>query len=297
MKLLSVLTLLALLTTSSLKITTIHTSNDGLPSNQVRSLYYDMEANSLWAGTGNGATQFKNSTWQVDKRKINPVINGVSTIFKDSKKNVWFGGLNEFHVASGMEYQTYSIVDDLGINGRVVFSFHEDQDQKIWAATTGGVSVFDGTSWTPLSEGLKHPVVHDIKQDHQSKYWFATRKGGLNIYDGKDWNYLYPEKNCRKILKDGQNMWVGTSEGIIKYNGDTWKVFEEGRTILPMFKGAKGYIWCIADGTDIIRIDQNGKLISYENPTNGQAGEIYDLTQDHKGSVWAGTDSGIFVFH
>ncbi len=291
--------LLAVPYTSNLKITTVYTIAEGLPSNEVRAIFSDSDG-SKWIGTGSGYTKRLNTLWHRDSRSVNPVVHGVSTIFKDSKGNFWFGGLNECHVLEDDTYTTYSIVEDMGIGGRVVFSFHEDQDQNIWIATTGGVSIYDGNGWSPFTteNGLLNNVVHDIDQDKDGNFWFATRKGGLNIFDGTNWKYLYPDMNCRKIFKDDlHNMWVGTNDGIIKFDGTNWQVFEEGKTVLPMFKGKKGFIWCIADGTDILRISTDGKTIEYQDPTLGLAGEIYQLEDDENGSVWAGTDHGLVQFH
>ena len=296
---LTILSLIILNNAPSLKITSSFTTNEGLPNNEVRALYNDPNG-PIWIGSGGGAAWLENAKWQVDTRTINPVVNGVSAIMKDSQGNFWFGGLNEGHVYQGDSYQTFGITDDMGLDGRVIFSFHEDHNDNIWVGTTGGISIFDGAQWEPLTmeHGLSHNVVHDIDQDKNGAFWIATRKGGVNIYDGTNWEYLFPEKNCRKILKDDlNNMWVGTSDGVLMFDGVQWKTFEEGKTVLPMFKGLKGYIWCVANGTDILRISADGKSIYYANPTQNQAGEIYQLEYSDDGSVWAGTDQGIFVFH
>ncbi len=296
---LALLSLVMLVDAPTLRITQSFTVQDGLPNNEVRTLY-DEPNGGFWIGTANGAAWVEDGHWQRDQRALNPVTEGVSTILKDTAGRLWFGGLHKGHVYHGDSYHTFSIEKDLGLNGRVIFSFHEDQNLNIWAATTGGVSIFDGKSWQPFTveHGLKHNAVHDIDQDEHGAFWFATRKGGLNIYDGTDWQYLYPEKNCRKIFKDDlNNMWVGTNDGILMFDGVQWHVFEAGKTVLPMFKGLKGYVWCIANGTDILRVSGNGKVIYYDNPTKSQASEIYALAQGENSAVWAGTDQGILVFN
>lgn len=301
MKLLSIafLTVLSLSISSTLKIKATYTLSEGLPHNSVRAIYND-PAGSIWIGSGSGAAWLKDGNWNVDSREINPVVNSVSTIYKDSKSNFWFGGLREFHVYENDSYQTYSIIEDLGLSGRVVFSFYEDSDQNIWVGTSGGASVFNGSNWQSftIDNGLKDNVIHDINEDKNGNIWFATRNGGINIYDGANWEYLYADKNSRKILRDFENnMWVGTSDGLLKFDGNSWQIFEEGKTVLPMFRGKKEYIWCIANGIDIIRISEEGKPILYENPTNSKANEIYHLEYGKDGTVWAGTDQGIFVFY
>ena len=64
-----------------------------------------------------------------------------------------------------------------------------------------------------------------------------------------------------------------------------------------MFKGKKGYIWCIEDGIHIMRISPTGKVIRYDQPLANKASEIYHLEYGKDGAVWLGTDQGIFVLH
>ena len=284
---------------STLDITSTFTTDEGLPNNEVRAILND-PTGSIWIGSGSGAAWLEGSHWKMDTREINPVVNGVSTLFKDSRGNLWFGGLNEFHVYEDGAYKTYSILEDLGLSGRVVFSFHEDRDHNIWVGTTGGAAVFDGSNWQTFTtdNGLNNNVIHDIDQDKHGNIWFATRKGGIHIYDGSTWQYWYPDLNARKLFRDKDDtMWIGTSNGLLKFNGTKWQTFEEGKTVLPMFRGDKGFIWCIANGKDIVRIAPDGQAIYYEDPTGGKANEIYHLEYAQDGSVWAGTDQGVFVFH
>jgi ligand-binding sensor domain-containing protein len=285
-------------TSNNLNIQATYSIADGLPNNEVRTIYVESD-NSIWVGTSSGAAHFINDKWEKDIILDKPVI----TIFKDSKGNMWFGNIGEVNMYDGSQLKSFSIKDDMKLSGRLVFSIYEDEKNNIWMAAAGGAAMFDGTSWTSITDenGLSHNVVHDIMQNKDGAFWFATRKGGLNIYDGIAWKSLYHEKNCRKIFKDTLgNMWIGTgNNGILLYDGNQWSVFEEGKTVLPMFQGAKGYVWCIVDGKDIIRISPSGnkRNILYENPIKEELIEIFDIKSDHNGSIWAGTTKGVFVLH
>ena len=282
---------------SDLEIQKTYTIDEGLPANDARAIYIDSEG-SKWVGTSSGAARLTGDIWVKEIIKDQPV----TTIFEDAKHNMWFGGIGEVNRYDGKELKRFSMKNDMQLEGRLVFSVTEDDTGNIWVATTGGAAMFDGISWSPMTiaKGLKHNVVHDVKNDDKGRIWFATRKGGVNIYDGASWKYVYPDKNCRKILRDkNDNMWVGTSSGLLLFDGENWHALENGKTMLPMFEGKKGYIWCVSNGMDIVRVspDINNKRYHYKNPTAGQDVEIYDLGTDKDGAVWAGTIQGISVLH
>lgn len=271
--------------------------NEGLPANDARSIFIDSKG-SKWVGTSSGAARLSGDIWVNEIIIDKPVI----AIFEDSNHNMWFGGIGEVNRYDGKELMRFSMKDDIQLEGRLVFPVTEDDNGNIWAATAGGAAIFDGINWSPMTidKGLKHNVVHDVINDDKGRTWLATRKGGLNIYDGETWKYFYPEKNCRKLLRDKKNnMWGGTSSGLLPFDGENWRVLVEGKTMLPMFEGKKGYIWCVSNGSHIVRVSSgiDKKRYHYQNPTAGQDNEIYDLDSDQNGAVWAGTDQGVAVLH
>jgi PKD repeat protein/ligand-binding sensor domain-containing protein len=76
--------------------------------------------------------------------------------------------------------------------------------------------------------------VKDMTQDSQNNYWFAN-DGGVTKFDGTTWTTFtatgsigslpYGDINC--ITFDSQdNLWLGTEDhGAMKYNGNIWEVY------------------------------------------------------------------------
>lgn len=275
------------------------TIENGLPDNQVRSIKV-LEDRGIWFGTTKGVAFFDNlsKTDLLISRK--EIESGIPSIFEDSKGRIWFGSVGYLYMLENDSLRTFSISKDLHLNGRLVFSIFEDNENQIWVATTGGAAFLNGSNWNTVTaeDGLLNNVVHDIKQTEDNTIWFATRNGGISLFSGGKWSYYFTDKNCRKLLFDTkENMWIGTSTGLIKYDGVTWKVLDFGHPVLPMFEGEKGTVWATTDSKEILRISADLEIIRYQDLSKGSVETFYYLEKGMKGRVWAGTDIGVLLLN
>jgi len=82
-----------------------------------------------------------------------------------------------------------------------------------------------------VADGLSNPDVRAIAQDRQGFIWLGTWLGGLNRYDGYTFKvYKHDDQDdsslgCDSIwalyVDRAGNLWVGTNEGIDRYDQDT----------------------------------------------------------------------------
>jgi signal transduction histidine kinase len=94
----------------------------------------------------------------------------------------------------------------------------------LWVATLGGVSVFDGESFTNYTtqNGLASNTVMCLSQDRLGFLWFATW-GGINRYDGEVFQTLDRQDGMAShavmaATQDRQNrLWFGTQNGVTCY--------------------------------------------------------------------------------
>lgn len=260
---------------------------------EVRAIHYS-EAYGLIAGTGEGLVALDSSKASLDRASENPFP--ISALFEDSNANVWIGGLGFLRKVSDAESITYTIADDLKLAGRVIFSISEDLDRNIWVSAPGGAAVLVNDSWKAYATdtGLKHGVVHDVCHADNGAIWFATRKGGLNIFN-ESWNYDLENINTRKLLKgaNGQ-IWVGTSAGLFTQEEDEWNAIETDRAVLPMFQDKQLNVWCIKGQTDVLIIEEDGKIQHLIKPAGDSVGEIYDMCLGDSDMIWLATDTGIY---
>lgn len=128
-------------------------ANNTLRDNQVHALAFDAQQN-IWVGhIDAGVSQYDNAlgTWVYYTRgaalggsDIRDILVRAAT--DQTPESVWFatadGGISRFEHGEWTIYTTAQGLPDNHVSGLAV-----DRYQRIWAATGGGVSYFDGSNW------------------------------------------------------------------------------------------------------------------------------------------------------
>ena len=164
----------------------------------------------------------------------------ITTIFEDSKGNLWFGTTNGVSRYDGKAFQNFTQIDGLALD--TVGAILEDSRGTLWFGTGRwnvegkGVSRYDGKTFQNFTteDGLADNTVKDIFEDKEGHLWFATQFGGVSRYDGEnfhnikdgfahsaDWNY---DNFVDAIVQDADgNLWFGGYGGISCYNGEAFE--------------------------------------------------------------------------
>ena len=137
------------------------------------------------------------------------------------------GGGVRWDLADG-SYKKYTKQDGLADN--YVYAIAIDATGNKWFGTSGGVSKFDGTSWTTYTtaDGLVSNSVRSIAIDAWGNKWFGTNGEGVSKFDGTRWttyttaNGLYNNYVFCITIDAAGNVWFGTSGGMSKYDGTRW---------------------------------------------------------------------------
>lgn len=81
--------------------------------------------------------------------------------------------------------QNYNTEHGLALSS--VVSSCIDKRGNLWFGTWGGVSRYDGKSFTnyTIAQGLANNHVWSIREDKSGNLWFGTFEGGVSRYDGK----------------------------------------------------------------------------------------------------------------
>lgn len=229
------------------KTSFINTKNSkGLNSDNIKSLYLSDEG-LLWIGTfTDGISIYNINTKKFDINTVNEELQkilrqaGVYDIKKGAENILWIGtfgnGLIRYN-SNNKTFQEIGLSDYKGgslSNGRVR-SILVDKNKVVWVGTQSGLNLLrpkdsDFNSYTIQNfffdkELISGDDILSLFQDSADRIWVGVKGKGLFLINGNDFNKIdLGEGNVNinsihSILEDSKNnLWLGSNQGIIKYN-------------------------------------------------------------------------------
>ena len=118
----------------------------------------------------------------------------------------------------------YSVAE--GLPQATVYDLAQDAQRRMWFATDGGVSRFDGRrfeSYT-VTDGLPTNHVRSVALDGRGDLWLALGEEGVARFDGRRFERLLhgggrsPHVFVVRVI--GGEVWAGTEDGVYRRTGD-----------------------------------------------------------------------------
>jgi len=189
----------------------------------------------------------------------------VTSVFEDSKGNLWFGTLDKGIAKYDGERLKYFTTKD-GLPSDRVTGIIEDSNGIFWLNTGEGLSKYDGKNFTHFRVG-----------------------------DDPNSNMI------SKVLIDSKNVfWVGTWNGVFKFDGEKFhpfsvpypeidtKINEDTKNWITIKEDAEGNIWFRRGGHGVCKYDGNS-FTHFLKKDGLHSNEVTDLEFDKDGSIWIGT--------
>ncbi len=257
-----------------------YSTKDGLLSANVPSGLVDNEG-QLWFGTSRGISKFKNGNFENLSYGSTFKLEGhINCLFKDSKQNIWVGGLN--NICCFKKYnQTYlatyyklpTIIKDYDI-----WSINEDVEGNIWVGTyLAGIFKLENNQFINQQSNINTNIetALEIEFDSTGVMYVATLNGVLVFNPKTKITKVVSEKDglaselvySIKLSKDQKYLWAGTNQGISKLN-------------IPKLK------------QDIIEITSFNKADGFE----GVECNTHGIYEDEFSNVWFGTVNGLIKY-
>lgn len=113
-----------------------------------------------------------------------------------------------------------------------------------------------------------------------------------------------PQNSVEAILQSSDHyLWLGTQEGIAKFDGYQFQVFNKKNTkaikhnyFSTIFEDSQGNIWLGTIGGGLVKY--NGvEFTSYTVEDGLPSNLIRSIAEDSFGAVWIGTDNGLILFY
>ncbi len=208
--------------------------------------------------------------------------NTVHCVFQDSRRFLWFGTDDGLNMFDGYNFTVFfnDINDTLSIAGNTVFKVKEDSRERLWIATDNGIDIFRRDllyfEHVPFIQEnntlLYQDYVRDIIEDYNGNIITVTATD-IYIYDtliNAFTNYLgnideygrIQKEGMRTYLKDRNNrIWIGSiTFGLFAYDLSNERLISSPLSDTP------------------IKITD----------------KIFTIVELEDGSIWIGTDRGIY---
>lgn len=221
-------------------------SENSITNNYIVDIKQDKSGN-IWVGTANGLSKIDIKTDIITNYNMNDEEKTLShynigDILITKSGDVLVGtsdGLNIYNEETDEFYRIFNKENDL--SSQYIRSLAEDENQNIWVATNNGIDKIDiknkkniitfkeGDSKFNISEN----DIYVVRYDPEGYIWAGAFKEGLNRIDintneVKQYKNNYsdekslPGNYVKDILRDSLgNLWVGTDNGLAKYNEKT----------------------------------------------------------------------------
>ncbi len=256
---------------------------------------------TIWVGTtGICLGRRSKGSWSLVKSGIfSWYITGIAV----RNDTVWVADRSLFR-GVGSSWTQLTTADGLADSVALTVTF--DRWGRLWVGHPNGyLSILENGKWKTkkLSRELPDFHVSSVAASPKGLRCVGTENGGLAFFDGASWHTVQsglPSDTVTVVRFDHDgNLWVGTTEGIGMYNGNSWRNFTRSDgllsdTITSITVSNKDSVWC-STAQGLSRF--NGMTWdSYLLPMNIAVRQIRDLAVDSAGTIWTAGDSGILRF-
>ncbi|MBK3519897.1 hybrid sensor histidine kinase/response regulator transcription factor [Carboxylicivirga marina] len=300
---------------------------------------YQDQTEDIWLGTSGGGVVKLSKKQSFNSLGVENESFGkkyVEAILIDSKNRTWIGcrGNGLLMSTDGKEYTNVSFTRDhefYNKDGLGVKSIYEDEKGRIWVGVNDRLYIIDESDGIPvLVKAAKHfaypkfnlaKLVFDLLY-HKDELWVATFEQGILVY--KEEFGVFKLKNVFKrnfsglgtdkcnvfSLDSEEKLWVGTNNGVFKYNDADTSFIKLEALLLGDIKPIAKVINCLRfDDEDNLWFGTPCSLnkVSFNNEGQGylQHFSVWDglsndyinsIEHDANGHIWVSTNSGISQF-
>ncbi|WP_081610425.1 sensor histidine kinase [Mariniradius saccharolyticus] len=277
----------------SVKNLTWYTEKDGLPGTQVNKIIVD-RFGYVWIGTINGLARYDGYSFKRfyqnpnDPGSIKGLV--VWSIFEDSKGRIWVGSqagvLNLYHPSTqSFRNFTYGDLFDSEANVEAgIVDIVEDKSGRIFFGLT-----------STYGESITSTVLYFDEKEEKLKNVPASK--GLTI------------NNVKSMAADSEGgIWVSCWSGLHKLDSsgtlvdinpqlDAGSVFLSDEFDTQLRGDDYGNVWGVTNVGRLFRIDVGTNRLEIVAAA-GDLGNYFfnNLVIDRNGTIWLGTDRGIFKF-
>lgn len=250
--------------------------------------------------------------------------NNVRSFCIDHMGNIWVGtngGLGLFNPHSGrFRVFKHKKNDPYSLAGDNVHEIKELSNKHLWIASDiGGISILNLNEYTAKNGDIQFHCLNSenselssnnarkIVQDTYGNIWIGNYSTGIDFIPNSPSHFHtlaqngIPLLNCTGMHTDkGGNLWLGRDNYISKYNGvkivNSWSFASQlsisSATVYAFSEDEQGYLWIGLGDEGVLKFDTKKETLSRVECAEHL--DIHALYGDGEGTMWIGSENGLF---
>ena len=193
-----------------------------------------------------------------------------SIYYNREKSEVWIGtrfkGLFRYNLQTHKATQYYCTK---GLNSEGIFYLTRDQKGRLWVATMEGLRYYDEKTDYFCSVGddrLDETFIYSLFVDAHNQLWASTVADGLFCISDD------------RITRYNRNNGCGLTDNYI----------------IMSFEDSKGRLWMGTNNNGLFWLDSKSGKVHQAGEWIPRQCTVCSIIEDHAGSLWIGTDQGLF---
>ncbi len=199
------------------------------------------------------------------------------------------------------------IVAGDGILSELVYDLAVGPDDSLWFLTNGGVSRYDGLTWTNYTRDADLAGMYlfngAILADRSGNVWVASHwsadtsdiRPALMKFNGVRWEWIEngPVEEANQMIEDRDgNIWFATEQGAVRFDGITWTEYGEedglvNKHVRCLYQDRQGALW-FGTPSGLSRF-QDGVWTTITTEDGLGANTVKAILEDRQGNLWIGT--------
>ncbi|HBS89130.1 MAG TPA: hypothetical protein DEA97_21465 [Bacteroidales bacterium] len=279
------------------------TVNDGLPQNNITSIFQDSRG-FLWIGTyAGGVSKFDGKSFSNYSKKNGLPANEITCIAEDKNQNIWIGTSHGIVIFNGKSFTKYSLNDSL--LSPYIADIYFDSKNNVWISTPVSLHCIIGNKIKTFTKntGLFNDNARQVIEFSKDNYFVALAGGISNINQGKITNFtskqgLFNAFTDKMCISNDNKLWIGMSKGLCCLEKDSILKYiisdnyRENYIISMAINSKKEIIIGTLTGLHLFK---NGNFEEIKTNSNTSFGTVNIVFIDNEQIIWVGTpENGLY---
>jgi signal transduction histidine kinase/ligand-binding sensor domain-containing protein len=289
------------------------TARDGYTGSKVRAFAESTNGN-VWVGTAEGLFEF-DGRWIAHDEAGGPGRSALQALSVDRSGNIWAGGPEGIYRWDQTQWQAFPGVRMGWARMRLQPGLKCTPNGEVWVmGADRRVYCLRGQVWQSYGpeQGLPDDFGLALACDQRGQVWATFEQGDVARFDGRGWQvWRDPDRPwgqaqsgrmayATSVAVDSRtNVWVGTWNGLFRYDGQSWQEFSprtlvepEGLCIQSITFDRRNRLWYASFSQGLLRLDgQQWRQLCTANDSlpNDFVAPVF---ADSRGHVWFGDRTG-----